>query len=46
LLALFSENISEKTLKDVKINIKRNLENHSFDEKLRNRSKQIIFKVY
>jgi hypothetical protein len=46
LLELLSENLSEKTLKDVKINIKRNLENHSFDEKLRNRSKQIIFKVY
>ncbi len=46
LINLLSQKTSKKELEDIKFNIRRNLLNKNFDKRLRNRSKNIIFKVY
>ncbi len=43
---LLSNNIPKETLNKIKSQIKRTLDHPGFDNKLRNRSKQIIWKVY
>lgn len=46
LINLLSQKTSKKELEDVKFNIRRNLLCHDFDDKLRNRSRNIILKIY